>query len=148
MAWSLAGEGSNRSDAWLDDIVIGADLGGRKDDLLGDLRISTLVYTADTGQKDRSLSSGPNNFSRVAEIPPDDDTSGVASATPGHRDLYAMAPLGVTPLAIRGLQQTALGPQKRCRRSGAVPGPEVGHRSRDNPARYPRLQRHRHPAPP
>ena len=36
------------------------------------------------------------------------DTSWVASATPGDRDLYAMAPLGMTPLAIKGLQQTAL----------------------------------------
>lgn len=52
--------------------------------------------------------SGSDNFSRVAEIPPDDDTSYVASATPGDRDLYAMAPLGVTPLAIFGLQQTAV----------------------------------------
>jgi len=58
--------------------------------------------------EDWTPNSGSNNFSRVAEIPPDDDTSWVASATPGHRDLYAMAPLGVTPLAIRGLQQTAL----------------------------------------
>ena len=39
------------------------------------------------------------------------DTSWVASATPGDRDLYAMAPLGMTPLAIKGLQQTALAPK-------------------------------------
>ena len=58
--------------------------------------------------EDWSPSSGTDNYSRVAEIPPDDDTSYVASATPGDRDLYTMAPLGMTPLAIRGLQQTAL----------------------------------------
>jgi hypothetical protein len=73
-----------------------------------DLRITTLVPTADTAQKAWIPSSGIDNFSRVAEIPPDDDTSWVASATPGDRDLYTMAPLGMTPLAIRGLQQTAL----------------------------------------
>jgi len=99
---------SNRIDVWLDDIVIADDLGGQNDDFLGDLRISTLVPTTDTAQKDWSPNSGSNNFSRVAEIPPDDDTSYVASATPGDRDLYAMAPLGMTPLAIRGLQQTVL----------------------------------------
>ena len=100
--------GNNRVDVWLDDIVIADDLGGQNNDFPGDLRITTLVPTADTSQKDWSPSSGSNNFSRVAEIPPDDDTSWVASATAGDRDLYTMAPLGVTPLAIRGLQQTAL----------------------------------------
>ena len=87
--------------------------GSRNDDFPGDLRISTLMPTADTAQKDWSPSSGSDTFSRVAEIPPDDDRGRVASATPGDRDLYTMAPLGmaplgVTPLAIRGLQPTAL----------------------------------------
>jgi hypothetical protein len=99
---------SNRVDVWLDDIVIADDLGGRNDDFLGDLRIGTLVPTADTAQKDWAPNTGSDNFSRVAEIPPDDDTSYIASATPGDRDLYAMAPLGITPLAVKGLQQTAL----------------------------------------
>ena len=58
--------------------------------------------------EDWTPSSGSDNFSRLAEIPPDDDTSWVASATPADRDLYAMTPLGTTPLAIKGLQQTAL----------------------------------------
>ena len=105
---SMNQSSNNRIDVWLDDIVITDNLGGVNDDFPGDLRISTLVPVADTGQKDWSPSSGSNNFSRVADIPPDDDTSWVASATPGDRDLYAMAPLGVTPLAIKGLQQTAL----------------------------------------
>ena len=105
---SMNQNSSNRIDVWLDDIVIADNLGAANDDFLGDLRISTLVPVADTAQKDWSPSSGSDNFSRVAEIPPDDDTSWVASATPGDRDLYAMAPLGVTPLAIRGLQQMAL----------------------------------------
>jgi hypothetical protein len=99
---------SNRVDVWLDDIVIADDLGAVNDDFLGDLRISTLVPVADTAQQDWSPNSGSDNFSRVAAIPSDDDTSWVASATPGDRDLYAMAPLGMTPLAIKGLQQTAL----------------------------------------
>jgi hypothetical protein len=99
---------SNRVDVWLDDIVIADDLGGQNDDFLGDLRISTLVPVADTGQKDWSPSSGSSNFSRVAEIPPDDDTSYVSGATPGDRDLYAMTPVGMTPLSIKGLQQTVL----------------------------------------
>ena len=99
---------SNRVDVWLDDIVIADNLGGVNDDFPGDLRISTLVPVADTAQQDWSPNSGSNNFSRVAEIPPDDDTSWVASATPGDRDLYAMAQLGMTPLAIKGMQQTVL----------------------------------------
>jgi len=105
---SMNQSSNNRVDVWLDDIVIADNLGGQNDNFLGDLRISTLVPTADTAEKDWSPSSGSDNFSRVAEIPPDDDTSWVASATPGDRDLYAMAPLGMTPLAIKGLQQMAL----------------------------------------
>lgn len=105
---SMYQSSNNRVDVWLDDIVIADDLGGQNADFLGDLRISTLVPVADTAEKAWTPSSGSDNFSRVAEIPPDDDTSWVASATPGDRDLYAMAPLGVTPLAIRGLQQTVL----------------------------------------
>ena len=105
---SMNQNSNNRVDVWLDDIVIADNLGGQNDDFLGDLRISTLVPTADTAQKAWIPGSGSDNFSRVAEIPPDDDTSYVASATPGDRDLYAMAPLGMTPLAIKGLQQTAL----------------------------------------
>ena len=105
---SMNQNSKNRIDVWLDDIVIADDLGGQNDDFLGDLRISTLVPTADTAQKDWTPSSGSDNFSRVAEVPPDDDTTYVASATPGDRDLYAMAPLGTTPLAIKGLQQTAV----------------------------------------
>jgi hypothetical protein len=105
---SMNQNSSNRIDVWLDDIVIADDLGGQNDDFLGDLRISTLVPTADTAQKAWTPSSGSDNFSRINEIPPDDDTSWVASATPGDRDLYTMAPLGMTPLAIKGLQQTAV----------------------------------------
>jgi len=105
---SMNQSSNNRIDVWLDDIVIADDLGGQNDDFPGDLRITTLVPAADTVQKDWSPSSGANNFSRINEIPPDDDTSWVASATPGDRDLYATAPLGMTPLAIKGLQQTAL----------------------------------------
>ena len=105
---SMNQNSNNRVDVWLDDIVIADALGGQNDDFLGDLRISTLMPVADTAQQDWTPSSGSNNFSRVAEIPPDDDTSWVASATPGDRDLYAMAPLSMTPLAIKGLQQTAL----------------------------------------
>ncbi len=105
---SMNQTGSNRIDVWLDDIVIADDEGGRNDDFLGDLRISTLVSTADTDQKDRTPDSGSDNFSRVDDIPPDDDTSYVASDVVGDRDLYAMAALGMTPFAIRGLQQTAL----------------------------------------
>jgi hypothetical protein len=82
---SMNQSSSNRVDVWLDDIVIADDRGGRNDDFLGDLRISTLVPVADTSQNDWTPNSGSDNFSRVAEIPPDDDTSWVASATPSDR---------------------------------------------------------------
>ena len=65
---SMNQSSSNRVDVWLDAIVIADDLGGQNDDFLGDLRISTLVPTADTAQKDWSPSSGSDNFGRVAEM--------------------------------------------------------------------------------
>ena len=140
---SMNQRSSNRVDVWLDDIVIADDLGGQNDGFLGDLRISTLVPTADTSQKDGSPSSSSDNFSRVDEIPPDDDASCVASATPGDRDLYATAPLGMTPLAIKGLQQTALA---RKDDAGDRPISLVGQRGRRDPACHPRLQLHLHRA--
>lgn len=70
---------------------------------------------ADTpeGALDHGRARGGHRHRRHAEkasIPSSgsDDTSYVASATSGDRDLYTMTPLGMTPLAIKGLQQTAL----------------------------------------
>jgi len=58
--------------------------------------------------EDWTPDSGGDNFARVGDFPPDDDASYVASDVVGARDLYAMADLGMTPLAIAGLQHSAL----------------------------------------
>lgn len=105
---ALRQSSTNRVDLWVDDVVIADDQGGVNDGFPGDVRITTRAPVTDTAQKDWLADSGSDNFARVNQVQPDDDLSFVASATPGHRDLYAMAPLGSTPLAILGLQQTAL----------------------------------------
>jgi len=105
---SLRQASSVRTDVWVDDVYIADDQGGANDDFLGDMRVSTLTPTADTAEKAWTPDSGGDNFARLAEIPPDDDSSYVASDLVGARDLYAMADLGLTPLTIAGLQHTAL----------------------------------------
>jgi hypothetical protein len=66
------------------------------DGFLGDVRISTVMPVAVTAPQDRS--------------------SFIASATPGHRDLYAIAPLGSTLLGVSGLRPPLIIGTTRCAR--------------------------------
>ena len=68
-------------------------------------------------------------------VPTGEITCYVASATPGHRDLYTVAPLGMTPLTIKGPAADGAGLKGRHRRPGPLPGPQVGHRDRGDATR-------------
>lgn len=72
---------------------------------LGECRCSPLVPTADTAQKDFTPSTGSSNYACVDEMPPN-TTDWVSSNTVSARDLYDIADLLYTPLAIAGVKTT------------------------------------------
>ena len=71
---------------------------------LGERRVDYLPPTADTATEDWSLSAGVNSYALLDEIPLNNDTDYVHSATVGNKDLFDMADLTTTPVAIDGVQ--------------------------------------------
>lgn len=70
---------------------------------LGESRITTLVPTADTADKDWGRSTGSDNYALVDELPYA-TTDYVTSATAGDLDLYDFGNLPYTPLTIHAVQ--------------------------------------------
>jgi len=70
---------------------------------LGESRISTLVPTADTSDKDWGRSTGSDNYALVDELP-FVTTDYVTSATVGDLDLYDFGNLPYTPLTIHAVE--------------------------------------------
>lgn len=73
----------------------------------GDMRIVVTTASADTGTIQWTPNSGTAHFSRVNEIPPDDDTSYVystGSATLGNEDLWTYATITTFTGTIQGVQ--------------------------------------------
>lgn len=96
------GGAANTGDQDYDDLWIGTTATEHK----GDVRIETLVPTADTADKDWTPNSGTVNYDRVDESQPDADTTYVASATVGHLDKYDLGALSSTPAAVYAVQTT------------------------------------------
>ncbi|MBN9004555.1 MAG: hypothetical protein J0H40_03990 [Rhizobiales bacterium] len=71
---------------------------------IGEVRIDTLVPTADTAQKDFTASTGSDNYAMVGELPVDGDTSYVQADVAGAADLYTTDGLADTPDAIYAVQ--------------------------------------------
>lgn len=71
---------------------------------LGDCRVETIVPNADTATADFTPSTGSAHYALVDELPANGDTDYVSSGTAGHKDLYDMTTLSVTPLIIHGIQ--------------------------------------------
>jgi len=63
---------------------------------LGDCRVIAQVPTGDGTHTDWTPKTGVSQYAMVDEIPPDGDTSYVASATPGAIDSFTFPALGVT----------------------------------------------------
>lgn len=70
---------------------------------LGECRISPLVPTADTAQKDFAPSIGSDNFECVNDLPAN-TSDWVSSSTVGAKDLYEIGDLPFTPLAVLGIR--------------------------------------------
>lgn len=69
----------------------------------GECRVSPLVPTADTAQKDFVPSTGSDNYACVDDQPASTD-DWVSSSTVGAKDLYELGDLPFTPLAIIGVR--------------------------------------------
>lgn len=70
---------------------------------LGECKVETLRPTADAITETWTPNSGVTNFSRVNETLVDGDTSFVATATVGNKDLYSIGSLSSTPASIIGI---------------------------------------------
>lgn len=73
---------------------------------LGDSRVDVLYPAADTAQKQWTPDTGTANFSRVNSTTYDNDTTYVADATVGDKDLYTVGSLPSTPASIFAVQTT------------------------------------------
>lgn len=71
---------------------------------IGEIKIDTVVPTADTAQKDFTASTGTDNYAMVDELPVDGDTSYVTADTSGNADLYTTAGLSGSPSDIFAVQ--------------------------------------------
>ena len=81
---------------WFDDIVVNNTLGGVNDSWPGQGGIYGLFPSGAGNSTDLTPDAG-DNYARVNETPPDDDTSYVEGSTPTDHDSYAMDDL--TPTA-------------------------------------------------
>jgi hypothetical protein len=94
---NLAEQGG-RSGAWLYDDLYVLD-GDTSDpintlaDFLGDVAVSWVPPIADGDLNHWTPSSGGSRYAMVDEIPPDDDTTYIQSATPGHINTFQSGPL-------------------------------------------------------
>jgi len=71
---------------------------------LGERRVDYLPPSADTATEDWTPSTGTNSAALLDEIPMNNDTDYVSSATVGHKDLFDMTNLSSTPTVIDGVQ--------------------------------------------
>lgn len=102
------GFGGNNNHQLLDDFLWFSTSGSAPNTWVGDVRSVTLLPSADTAQKQFAPNSGSANFSRVNEAHQDGDTSTVTDTVVGHNDLYDLANLAGTPLAIIAVQTKAM----------------------------------------
>ena len=92
---------------WIDDFIIFDNSGGTgalktSGQPFGNLAIATIRPTG-AGSSAQFTPSAGANWECVDDVTQNGSTDYVQSATSGHRDLYAMGDLGVTPAAILGV---------------------------------------------
>lgn len=102
--------GLDPSLAWTvqwDDVYVCDASGSTNNTFLGDVRVSTIMPSADGAHSDFTPSTGTAHFSLVNEatsIYPDDDSSYVSSSTVGHRDSYAYGNVPSAAGTVFGVQ--------------------------------------------
>lgn len=87
----------------MDDVYVCDDTGSANNDFLGDQAVEGLFPSAEGDVIDFTPSTGTDNSALVEEVPSDDNTTYVESATVGHQDLYQYTDLTLID-SIRGVQ--------------------------------------------
>lgn len=82
-----------------DDLVVWDTTGSENNTWLGDLRVDSIMPTADGDTTTMTTSSGSDHYALVDEVPAS-GTDYVQSGTPGNKDLYQLADLSHTPASI------------------------------------------------
>ena len=90
----------------IDDIYVVDTTGSRNNDYLGDVRVNTLLPTADGTYQDMTPSTGTAHYSLVNEVSPN-TTNYVSSAIAGTKDSYQFADLGSGTGGVFGLRVTS-----------------------------------------
>jgi hypothetical protein len=96
--------GSGNGAVSFDDLYVCDGAGGLNDTFLGDVRVDTILPTADGSTTDFTPSTGTDNYAMVDDATPDSDTTYVSSETLNHIDLYTFANLQSTVGAVHGIQ--------------------------------------------
>lgn len=97
------------ADAWtFDDMYIVDTTGSTNNDFVGNTRVVTL-FPESAGDDTQWTPDAGNNFERVDEAAPDDDSSYVESSTTGQRDLYNYPALPTDTDTIQGVQVATIG---------------------------------------
>jgi hypothetical protein len=102
-------EWSNGATAWVDDIYLCDGSGGLNDDLLGEVRVVTLLPVTDAvaagSNADFTCSTSTDHGALVDDAAPNDDTDYVSSSTLNHVDSWEYPALGYTG-TIKGVQMS------------------------------------------
>jgi hypothetical protein len=101
---SLSGVSSSSNTVLIDDLVVWNDQGTLNNTWLGDIRIDECLPTSNGTAQDWTPNTG-SAWDAVNDTPitPDDDTTYIASTTPGQRSRFATAAVGSTPAAAASI---------------------------------------------
>ena len=99
----------NASGNRFDDLYVCDSSGSTNNDFLGDVRVDTIMPTADGSATDFTPSTGTDNYAMVDDATPDSDSTYVSSSTVNHTDLYTFADLQSLTGSIFGIQTVLWG---------------------------------------
>ncbi len=86
-----------------DDLYVADNSGSSNNDLLGPIRIATILPDGAGASSDFTPSTGVDNYAMVDEPSTDGDSTYVSSSTPGDHDTYTFAAVGLTG-TVKGVQ--------------------------------------------
>jgi hypothetical protein len=92
-----------------DDLYVCDGTGSTNNDFLGDVRVDTILPTADGSSTDFTPSTGTDNYAMVDDATPDSDSTYIASGTLNDLDLYTFADLQSLTGSVFGIQSVIFG---------------------------------------
>ena len=105
-ATSLAFEYPTGNQYWIDDLYVLDTTGTTNNNYLGDVRVQTIMPSADGANTAMTPDSGTAHYSRVNEATPD-TTSYVASTSAGVKDSYKYQQLAANTSSVYGVAITS-----------------------------------------